>query len=397
MLSKYWVLLLLLITVAIRLPFMIDVKRTGWDERAYAVFAQTLDERGVSGIRQWMHDYPTNESLQKSPLFLRVGFILPAMVFCKIFGSFSVDNIAWLSFASGVALVVLGAHFAEKLAGRKLAMLLGILLITSPLAVGLSRRATQDVFTALILLACLYFFHESWQRRGWIAPTAFGLCLCLALLTKESAFLLYPLMGIAALYYHRGMGLRFSRLSLIAMIAAPVIYILIEIGICGGFTDLAGIYRTYASLQQTLDYTVHYEKGPWFHYFVDLMAIAPLAFVGAIAGLSVPQSDEPTRQARNLALIYLFGGILLFGQLPILNVRLVLFLDTFLRLGCAIGIVYFAGLFGPKLSRSILSVAVCVILISDSFQFYQIFVRNNVYSPTTFLLLRAEGFYDSPR
>jgi hypothetical protein len=35
---------------------MFGVKRTGWDERAYVVFAQTLDKGGVSGIRQWMHD-----------------------------------------------------------------------------------------------------------------------------------------------------------------------------------------------------------------------------------------------------------------------------------------------------------------------------------------------------
>jgi hypothetical protein len=34
---------LLIITVAVRLPTMFGVKRTGWDERAYVVFAQTLD------------------------------------------------------------------------------------------------------------------------------------------------------------------------------------------------------------------------------------------------------------------------------------------------------------------------------------------------------------------
>src|SRR6266581_1565785 len=95
--SRTWLLLLLIITVAVRLPTMFGVKRTGWDERAYVVFAQTLDKGGVSGIRQWMHDYPTNESLQKSPLLLRVGFIVPAMFTCKILGGFNADNLAWLS------------------------------------------------------------------------------------------------------------------------------------------------------------------------------------------------------------------------------------------------------------------------------------------------------------
>jgi 4-amino-4-deoxy-L-arabinose transferase-like glycosyltransferase len=397
MLLKNWLLVLLLITVAVRLPIMFGVNRTGWDERAYAVFAQTLDERGISGIRQWMHDYKTNESLQKSPLFLRVGFIVPAMVACKILGGFTPDNVAWLSFVSGVALVVLGAHFAEKLAGHKLAMLCGILLIASPLAAGLSRRGTQDVFTALVFVACLYFFHKSWSPRGLLAPIALGACLCLALLTKESALLLYPMMAVAAAYYYRAMALRLSRWAFVALVAAPLIYLLIEIAICGDVTGFVDTYRTYASLQQTLDYTVHYEKGPWFHYLLDLLAIAPIAFVGAVAGLSVPLTDEPARHGRNLALIYLAGGILLFGQLPILNVRLVLFLDSFLRLGSAIGVAYVAGRFDLKWARRITLLALGLILISDSFQFYQIFVSGNVYSPTTFLILRAEGFYDSPR
>ena len=397
MLSKNWLLILLLITIAARLPFMFGVQRTGWDERAYAVFAQTLDERGISGIRQWMHDYPTNESLQKSPLFLRVGFIVPAMVTCKILGGFNADNVGWLSFGCGVALVVLGAHFAENLVGRKPAVLCGILLITSPLAAGLSRRGTQDVFAALVFLACLYFFHLVWHRRGLLAPVGLGFCLCLALLTKESALLLYPIMALAGAYYYKMMKLRLSVWGVVAMAAAPLIYLLIEIGICGGLTGFVATYRTYGSLQQTLEYTAHYEKGPWFHYLLDLVAAAPLVFVGAAIGLSVPQSDESVRHGRNLALIYLAGGILLFGQLPILNVRLILFLDTFLRAGSAIGIGYIAAQFAGKWVQALAILALAVVVIGDSFQFYQIFVSGNVYSPTTFLLLRAEGFYDSPR
>src|SRR4029077_2815974 len=119
--SKTWMLWLLIITVAVRLPTMFGVKRTGWDERAYVFFAQTPDKGGVSGIRQWMHDYPTNESLQKSPLLLRVGFVIPAMLVCKMLGGFTPDNVAWLSFAAGVALILLGARFTEVLTGRRIA------------------------------------------------------------------------------------------------------------------------------------------------------------------------------------------------------------------------------------------------------------------------------------
>jgi len=384
---------LLIITVAVRLPTMFGVKRTGWDERAYVVFAQTLDKGGVSGIRQWMHDYPTNESLQKSPLLLRVGFIVPAMLTCKILGGFTVDNLAWLSFGCGIGLVLLGARFAENLAGRKMSILCGILLITSPVAAGLSRRAMQDTFAALVFLACLYFFDQCWRRRSVLAYVSLGICLCLALLTKESALVLYPMMAIAAAYYYRAMKLRPSPWLVLPLAAAPLIYLLIEIGICGGIGNFIGTYRTYASLQQTLEYTVHYEKGPWFRYLLDFLAIAPVVFIAGIIGFFA-RSEDPIRHGRNLALIYFTSGVLLFGQMPIANVRLVLFMDMFLRLGAAVAIAHFATQSGEKWSRRVFYLTVGLLVMTDAWQFYQIFVIGNVYSPTTFLLLRAEGFYD---
>jgi 4-amino-4-deoxy-L-arabinose transferase-like glycosyltransferase len=386
--------LLLAITIVARLPTMFGVKRTGWDERAYVVFAQTLDERGLSGIRQWMHDYPTNESLQKSPLLLRVGFIVPAMLVCKVLGGFNADNLAWLSFACGVALVLVGAQFADNLAGRKMSILCGILLISSPLAAGLSRRAMQDSFAALVMVACLYFFDQCWRRRSLVDLTALGVSLCLALLTKESALLLYPMMALAGAYYLRGMKLRPSPWLFLPLIAAPVVYLAIEIGICGGLGNFISTYRTYFSLQQTLGYTAHYEKGPWFSYLLDFLAIAPLIFISAVIGFSAPAAEESIRHGRNLALIYLATGILLFGQLPVINVRLVLFLDLFLRLGAALAIAYLASQFGKKWSARILYVALGILVLADAAQFYRVFVVGNIYSPTTFLLLRAEGFYD---
>lgn len=225
------------------------------------------------------------------------------MLTCKILGGFNVDNLAWLSFVCGVALVLLGAQFADKLSGRKLSILCGILLITSPLAAGLSRRAMQDTFAALVFLACLYFFDQCWRRRSVLAHVSLGICLCLALLTKESALLLYPMMAMAAAYYCRAMKLRPSRWLGLPLIAAPLIYLLIEIAICGGIGNFIDTYRTYASLQQKLEYTVHYEKGPWFRYLLDFLAIAPVVFIAASVGFFA-RSEEPIRHGRNLALIY---------------------------------------------------------------------------------------------
>src|SRR2546428_13462972 len=120
MTSRNWLLWLLIITVVVRLPTMFGVKRTGWDERAYVVFAQTLDKNGIAGIRRWMHDYPTDKSLQQSPLFLRVVFIVPAMLTCKIFGGFNPHNLPGLSFTCVAPPAFVGPQFPGILAALKL-------------------------------------------------------------------------------------------------------------------------------------------------------------------------------------------------------------------------------------------------------------------------------------
>src|SRR5207248_9565517 len=70
----------------------------------------------------------------------------------------------------------------------------------------------------------------------------------------------YPMMAIAAAYYYRAMKLRPSPWLVLPLVTAPLIYLLIEIGICGGIGNFIGTYRTYASLQQTLEYTVRSEE-----------------------------------------------------------------------------------------------------------------------------------------
>ena len=393
MTSRTWLLLLLLVTMLVRLPTMFGVKRSGWDEHAYAYFAQTLNDHGIPGIQQLLRDYPTNENLKKSPLPLRIGFIVPAMLTCKVLGGFNTDNLAWFPFCCGLALVLLGARFVEQLAGGRIALVCAPLLITSPLAVAVSRRGMSDNFATLLMLGSLYLFDRCWRRRSIGHLVGLGLVLCLALLTKESVVLLYPMMALAALYYYRVMGLRASPWTLAPLIVAPLVYLMIEIWLAGGLSQLIETYRVYTAYQGTLEYTTRFEKGPWFRYLVDFFAIAPLVFVPGVIGCALPATDE-RRHARNLALIYLVSGLLLFGRLPIINIRLVLFLDTFLRLAASLAVAAMVVKLSLKWSRIALVSVVAVLLLGDAVQFYDVFVRGNVYNPTTFLLLSAEGFFD---
>ncbi|MFL6594081.1 MAG: glycosyltransferase family 39 protein, partial [Chthoniobacterales bacterium] len=273
------------------------------------------------------------------------------------------------------------------------AMVTTPLLISSPLAAGLSRRAMQDTFTALVFVLVLYLFDRCWRRASWANYVAFGAVFAVALLTKETALFLLPLMVCAAVYYMRAMRLAFRWPILLSLAVAAMVYILVETYLAGGISRFIDTYRTYAALQHQLTYPLHYVDGPWFIYLLAFLAVAPLAFVAAIVGLTVPPDDE-ARHGRILACLYLLTGILVFAQLPIVNVRLVLFLDVFLRIAAALAIIYFARVVTTKWRSGVLVALIGVLVLADAAQFYRVFVRGNVYNPNTFLLLRAEGFYD---
>jgi hypothetical protein len=79
--------------------------------------------------------------------------------------------------------------------------------------------------------------------------------------------------------------------------------------------------------------------------------------------------------------------------MPVTDLRLLLFADIFIRFAAAAGVAYLATNVAPAWSARALYLGIALLLVTDAFQFYRVFVVGNVYSPTTFLLLRAEGFY----
>src|SRR5207248_9468836 len=139
------------------------------------------------------------------------------------------------------------------------------------------------------------------RRRSVLVHVSLHFCLRLACVTRASALLLYPWMAIAPGYYYGAVTLCPSPWLVLPWVTAPLIYLLIQIGICGGIGNFIGTYRTYASLQQTLEYTVHYEKGQWFRYLLDFLAIAQVVFIAGLIGCFAG-AEHPIRHGRNLAL-----------------------------------------------------------------------------------------------
>jgi len=384
---------LVMLAMALRLPGMSQVKRTGWDESAYAYFAQTWSREGAAGIRRLLADYPHDERLQKSPLPLRVAFIVAGSATCKLTGGYSADNLAWLSFCAGLAMVAAGTLFAwEMTASPVIAWLTGLLLCTSPLAAGLSLRATQDSFMGLVTVLALWLFYRTSRRASLVNCVLLGVCVLVGFLTKETLAFIYPLMGCAMAWQHFVEKRKIAWLVVVPLAVAPVLYFIIAAMLCGGIGNYISTYEFYGTLQEKLGYTTHYEKGPWHAYFVDFLAISPAVFFAAIAGLAALQPPARENAGYGLCLVLFAGGCLVFGMLPVINIRLLLFADFFLRVAAAAPVYRLSRQY-PRLAV-LAGVVFCGLLASDWRVYQHVFIEGRLYSPTHFLLFRAMGFYD---
>ena len=393
LIQRRWVAVLLLVLLAagLRLPDMGRVNRNGWDEAAYAFFARVWSEHGVAGIRRLLEVYPHDEKLQSSPLPLRITFIVAGAETCKLLGGFTRDNLAWLSFAAGLGIVAVGILFAwEITANAAAAWLAGLLLVSSPLASGLSLRATQDTFMGLATLLVIWRFYRASRKRSLLNCTLLGLCLVVGFLTKETLVFIYPLF-LCMLAWQRFVEEKNIVWQVVVPLAiAPFIYLAVVTMLCGGIGRFLSTYQLYSSLQQKLDYTLSLEKGPWHAYFVDFLALAPSVFFVAIGGLAAlwPPKDNA---AYGLCILLFVGTCLVFGMLPVINMRLLLSADFFLRAAAAVSVLRFSRLrpwAGPAAV-----VIFCGLLAIDWHTYQQVFIEGGLYNPTHSDLFRSMGFY----
>jgi hypothetical protein len=388
--------LLLLVAVALRLEIFNDVKLNGFDEHAYLRFAEIFHRDGLPGIRDLTAQYATNKELAASPLPLRIGFVALAAWMCELAGKFSVENIAWISLLAGAGLVVVSYLFVQRIAGVAEGLLVAALLLSSPLAMTLSRRALQDGLVGFVTVCILYFFHQCWRRKRITDPLMLAGLVAAALLLKEATLFIYPSLLLAAIYYLRTKPVGDWKWIAGALALGPLIYLGVTSAVAGGFSTWLHVYREYTAMQSKLPYTMDFGRGAWFRYFVDFLLLSPVPFLLAIFGMAAPVKTDGQRELKALALIYFLSGVLVFGLLPVRAVRVVLYLDLFLRVlamlaACWLGRELAARF---KLQPALAVAAVFAVLIgTDLWQFHQLFNVANVYDPTTFELIRGNGFW----
>jgi len=381
------------LAVAFRLATFGHPDLRGNDELSYLGHARIFGEQGLAGFRQSIQRATENPETLTGPPPFRILYFCAAWASCKLLSGYETRNLAWLSWAAGIGTVLVGYALFRKWFSPQTAFLGALLLITSPVATALSRRALQDGFFEFIVVLGVWVYHHCWTRQRPSNAVWFGLCILAGLLTKESMVLLLPCFGAAACLYAKQAGWRPLRGIGLAAILACAVYLLIMIGVSGGLEVYVRTYRAYADVFQHSDYVAQYQRGPWFRYLIDFLLVAPLTGVAAIIGAAHPAPKEETFGQR-LSSIYGLSILVLFTAVLTLNIRFVLVVDVFLRALAALAV---SGLLARvnvdhRRRRYIVLGLVGLLLATDIRQFQQLFVHAGVYDPFTLNLLGGNGF-----
>ena len=384
--------LVLLIAFCWQFYTYVPLGSLGYDESIYRFYVQTLEQNGVEGIRAIIHAWPTDEKLSKGPLPFRYFYILLGSWTDKLLGGNTSVNLANMSLVFNIGTILISLLLFRRWFGATVGLLAAILMVFSPLATDLSHRALQDTCTAFLIISSIFFYDRYWVGGKYHDLLLFSAALLAGLMTKESMLFLYPPFLLAACYYAQSIGWRSRIPLLLPLVLAPSLSFTFICWLSGDLQTCLTTYQAYFSMQHKIPYALKFQAGPWFRYLVDFMLLSPTSLVLAIIGIASLSKNFDGTKRKYIAHIYLLSGLLVFSLLPLMNVRLVLFLDVFIRLFAVLGAITLCQQipFGRYTSACI-GLLMSLIIASDIIQFHTIFEISKVYDPVTEELIEGNG------
>lgn len=366
----------------------------GYDEHIYGTYVRTLNEQGLKGLSTVARAWRDDAKLNKGPLPFRVAYVAAGAAACRLLGGDTLENLAIVSAVFGILTVAAAAWLLGRWAAAGPAFLGALLVVVSPLLLGLSRRALQDTFLAFLLVLAFGLFDRAWREGRKTDAVWLAVILTLAWMTKESMLFLQAVFAAMAVYYGCMHGWRGRWLLLPAFIAPPVLFFAACSVLAGGPSQALETLAAYGQQQSHIPYARAFQQGPWYRYLADFLLMSPLTFVLAIFGCAQIGRSRLWPSAR-LAVLILATGLLTLSFLPLMNLRLAVFLDIPLRFLAAVGIFAMAQRLAA-LTRarreSILAVLAAVAIIADLGQFVRLYAVGGLYDPVTAELIRLGGF-----
>ena len=288
-------ILVLLLGAGLRLFFFdADLARSP-DERVYTRQADVVLAQGVDGFHLLGDELardPAAVAIYPSPM--RIGYLLPLVGFMRLTEDSSVLAGATFSLLCSMATMLLVAFAADRFLSRTVAIIATLLLAVLPFDLVVSRRAWEESYISLLIVAVLTL--AAWLARrtvdrglseiaGYVALALLGVA-CLT--TKESAGAAFLLCagGIALHLFAHGER-RAALLTAVSALLAVLAYALALGSLFGGVGRALVLTREDIHYSGINPYNVQYDSGPVWMFAAALLRTSPFLGVFVLAGFSV--------------------------------------------------------------------------------------------------------------
>ncbi len=364
------------------------------DEGYYFHYAKTVEEKGLRGFQELLSWFSQSQQARLHPPPSRIGFVLTGAFLFHIFGpSYSILGI--FSTACFILFLAVVFYFIRKYFDLDAALLTTLLLSTSPLLMGMARRALMDSALNLLWALTVWLFLEFLIERKIFQYALFLLSFILAVLFKEGSLILLPFF-VFVMVFARRMGLQkipwkyIIAACLCGVIVPMALYILILGGMDVSIQALQCLEDIQRHIVQFNPYVANYCMGPWYRYLLDFMLLNPivtLLFIGYSFRVVLTPPD-----AKKIYLLTYF--LVTYAALTFIqnnkNIRYAMSLEMVMGL-FAVFMLY--EIFGRRMRGTTYVTAAAVIIYFVNFiSFIDIFEIHGVLDPITRHLLGVRNF-----
>jgi len=256
------------------------------DEGYYYHYSNLVVQKGNKAFKELALWYATSNEAHKHPAPLRAGYILLTAGLFKIFGP-SYSLLGLVSTASFLLFLAVCFYYSRKHFGWDIALLFTLFLSSSPLMLGLSRRALLDSPINFLWGLAVWLFLDLLSYPALWKYALFILTLCFSITVKEMSVVLIPFFVLTGVWgCFKGRPVKVWQILGLIFIPAFVV-LFFYAWVLGGLEPLRlvaiGVFKTHFDVQHPNPYAVYFCSGPWFRYVLDFLLLIPvvtLLFIG---------------------------------------------------------------------------------------------------------------------
>ena len=368
------------------------------DEGYYYKYASLVVHKGQGAFHDLISWYASSDEARKHPAPVRVGYILLSAFLFKLYGFPSFGILALISTLSFFLFLYTCFYYVRKYFDLDTALLTVLFLVSSPLMLGLSRRALVDSPANLLWGLAVWLFLDVLLKPNRFSYVCFLITFFAAITFKENSLILIPFFVMAGIV-GRQTSAAMKTFQIWGIIICPLVFIFLFYGwIYGGLgalkTIVMAIVKAHFSSVYLNPYAINYCSGPWYKYLLDFLLLIPietLLFIGFVGYLCIQRNALDFKRTYFLLyFVYVYGVLSCLAHSKVVryvvNLEMVMALFAVLMLGELL-----KGLDDHK-RRFFLIYASFGIFLFNVFSFENLFYNPSLLDPISFHLLVLRHF-----